>query len=290
MRTSPFLLAGLLVATAACDNLTAVSVDNGASGIKGGLTVIVTDKPFAYDLVESAVVRVDQIRVHSDATGSSGFEVLYSGPALEFDLLDLTNGVTQFLVDAQVPVGTYHQLRLHVLGGRLELIDGDVFSTALGNLELTSTGTSGLKVFIDPPIEVVSSASSTLLIDFDLSKTFQAVPGNDPLNATKFKLKPVVHAVNQSLTGEVRGVVEESNGAGGFVGVAKASVYLQPFGDPDPAHSIAATASAADGSYALIGVPPGTWDVLALKDPKQGTVSGVVVVKGNASFADPIIQ
>lgn len=290
MRPIPLLFASVLLTLTSCDNATAVSVDNGATGIKGGLTVIVTDKPFAYDLVESALVRVDQVRIHKDATGSSGFETLYSGPALEFNLLDLTNGVTAFLADAQIPVGTYHQLRLHVVGGRLELIDGDVFSTELGNLELTSTGTSGLKVFIDPPIEIVQQVSSTLLIDFDLSKTFQAVPGNDPLNATKFKLKPVVHAVNLSLTGEVRGVVEMSNGAGGYVNVAKASVYLQPFGDPDPANSIAATASAAEGSFALIGVRPGTWDVLALKDTLQGTVHGVVVHKGNVSFADPVIQ
>lgn len=261
-----------------------------AAGGQGELVVEVTDKPFAYDLVASAIVRVDEVRVHQDANGEEGFTTLYSGKAIEFDLLDLTNGVTQVLVRTDIPVGTYNQLRLHVVGGRIELIDGDVFSTELGNLHLTSTGTSGLKVFIDPPVEIVSQASTTLLIDFDLSKTFHAVPASDPLDASKFLLKPVVHAINRSFSGEVSGVVLGDDGTGALVGVAKANVYLQPFGDPDPENSIASTASAADGSYKLIGVPPGTWDVLAISGDLSGTVSALSVTVGNVTTADVTIE
>lgn len=262
----------------------------GAAGGQGELVVEVTDKPFAYDLVESAIVRVDEVRVHPDADGEEGFTTLYSGKAIEFDLLDLTNGVTQLLVRTDIPVGTYNQLRLHVVGGRIELVDGDVFSTELGNLHLTSTGTSGLKVFIDPPVEIVSQASTTLLVDFDLSKTFQAVPANDPLDASKFLLKPVVHAVNRSLTGEVSGLILRDDGSGAFVGVESANVYLQPPGDPDPENSVASTASGSDGGYKLIGVPPGTWDVLALSGDLQGSAAGIVVAVGNVTHADVVIE
>lgn len=266
------------------------SVSSTTSGDQGELVVEVTDKPFDYDLVVSAVVRVDEIRVHQEVDGEEGFETLYKGQPIGFDLLDLTNGVTKTLVRADLAVGTYQQLRLHVVGGRIELVDGDVFSTELGNLQLTSTGTSGLKVFIDPPVEVQSELSTTLLLDFDLSKTFHAVPANDPLNATKFQLKPVLHAVNKTMTGEVSGVVQVDDGLGGLAPVDMATVYLQPFGDPDPENSIAATASAEDGGYRLIGVPPGTWDVLAVKDAQQGTFSGVVVEIGNVSHADVVID
>lgn len=273
---------------AACSGST--SVTSTTSGEKGELVVEVTDKPFDYDLVASAIVRVDEIRVHQEADCDDGFETVYQGKALEFDLLDLTNGVTKVLARVDLPVGTYHQLRLHVVGGRIELVDGDVFSTELGNLQLTSTGTSGLKVFIDPPIEVVSELSVTLLLDFDLSKTFHAVPASDPLNAAKFQLKPVLHAVNKSKTGEVRGLVQVDDGAGGLAPVDMATVHLQPFGDPDPDHSIAATASVEDGTYRLIGIPAGTWDVLAVKDDLQGTFSGVQVEVGNVSYADVVIE
>jgi hypothetical protein len=266
------------------------SVGSTTSGEQGELVVEVTDKPFDYDLVVSAVVRVDEIRVHKEADGEAGFVTLYSGQQIEFDLLDLTNGVTKTLVRADLPVGTYEQVRLHVVGGRIELVDGDVFSTELGNLQLTSTGTSGLKILIDPPVEVLSELSTTLLLDFDLSKTFHAVPANDPLNAAKFQLHPVLHAVNKSMTGEVAGVVQVDDGQGGLAPVDMATVYLQPFGDPDPANSIAATASTEDGSYRLIGVPAGTWDVLAIKGDLQGTFAGVEVEVGNVSHADIVIE
>jgi hypothetical protein len=281
----PIVLVGFAVA--ACSG---GSGTPSTSGETGELVVEATDKPFAYDLVVGARVDIDEIRIHQDAGADSGFLTLYQGPPIELDLLDLTNGATQILVSADLPVGTYHQLRLHVVGGFIELEDGDVFSTDLGNLHLTSTGTSGLKVFIDPPVEVVSQVSSTLLLDFDLSKTFQAVPGNDALNATSFKLKPVIHATNRSLTGEIRGVVREDDGTGTLVGVPMATVYLLPLGETDPANSVAATASAEDGSYALIGVGAGLWDLLAVKDPKQGSSLGVEVVVGNISSADLVIQ
>lgn len=289
MKHTPLLLA--IVSLSACSGSSNESnaPPPGGTGGEGEIAVEVTDKPFGYDLVTSAIVRIDEVRVSQAADSDEGFVTLYSGKALEFDLLDLTNGVTELLVRTDVPVGTYRQLRLHVVGGRLELVDGDVFSTELGNLQLTSTGTSGLKVFIDPPIEIVSEASSTLVLDFDLSKTFHAVPASDPLDANKFLLKPVVHAVNVSLAGEVGGLVQRDDGTGTLVPVDTASVYLQPFGDPDPANSIASTASAADGSYRLIGVPPGTWDVLAVKDAEQGTASGVEVVVGNVAHADVLI-
>jgi len=267
-----------------------VSVSSTTSNGSGELIVVVTDKPFDYDLVASAVVRVDEVRVGDSQDGEFGLETVYSGAPIEFDLLDLTNGVTQTLVRADLAVGTYDQLRLHVVGGRLELVDGDVFSTELGNLQLTSTGTSGLKVDIDPPVEVVSQLSTTLLLDFDLSKTFHPVPANDPLNAAKFQLHPVLHAVNLSQTGEVSGVVRVDDGTGVLLPVDMATVYLQPLGDPDPDHSLAATATAEDGGYHLIGVPAGTFDVLAVKDALQGTAAGVGVDVGNVSHADVLIE
>ena len=157
-------------------------------------------------------------------------------------------------------------------------------------MKYVNLGKSGLKVFIDPPVEVVGDLSTTLLLDFDLSKTFHAVPASDPLNAFMFLLKPVLHAVNKTETGEVRGLVQTDDGTGVLVPVSMATVYLQPFGDPDPENSIAATASVEDGGYRLIGIPAGTWDVLAVDGDLQGTFSGVQVAVGNVSYADVVIE
>jgi len=294
MKTSGLILS-LSLATAPL--LTACSGGGsysgpGGNGKTGELTVEITDKPFAYDLVTKAVVRVDRIQIQEMSDPDGSFQTLFEGGPIEVDLLDLTNGATQILVRTDVPVGNYDQMRLHVVGGQLELVDGDVFSTELGNLHLTSTGTSGLKILVEPPIQVTSQVSQSLLLDFDLTKSFHAVPGKDPLNATSYKLMPVVHATNRSVTGEIRGVVREDDGSGTgtLVGVAQATVYLMPPGEPDPTNSVAATTTLEDGSYALIGVQPGTWDVLAVLDPKQGRVEGLEVSVGNVTPADVLIE
>jgi hypothetical protein len=266
---------------------------DGAGAAKTGeLVVEITDAPFAHDLVTRAMVQVDRISVLGSGEDDSGAEVLFEGGPIDVDLLDLTNGATQILVRTDVPVGTYDEMRLRVAGGHLELRNGDVFSTDLGNLHLTSTGTSGLKVKVDPAIEVVGDLSFTLLLDFDLTKSFHCVPGNDPLNAKSYKLMPVVRAVNASETGELRGLVQQDDGTGTgtLVGVDAATVYLMPPGEQDPANAVASTMTEPDGFYALMGVEPGTWDVLAVKDPAQGRVDGVEAFAGNVTVVDLEIQ
>jgi len=274
--------------------LSACSGGGGAdatAGAKSGqLSVEITDAPFAHDIVSSARIQVDRISVIEASGGESGTLVLYDGDPIAIDLLDLSGGATDLLVRADVPAGTYDQLRLHVSDASLELIDGDLFSTELGNLHLTSTGTSGLKVHVDPPIEVVGGLSHELLLDFDLTKSFHAVPGSDLMNATSYKLMPVIRATNTSMTGEIRGVVRQDDGTGTLVGVEAATVYLMPPGEGDPANAEASTMTQPDGQYALLGVTPGLWDVLAVKDAAQGRVDAADVVAGNVTSVDLEIQ
>jgi hypothetical protein len=273
--------------------LAAVSCGGGSSSSGGGtgrLQVLLTDAPFAHDIVTSARIKVSAIRVHHDAQADSGFITLPDVTDLELDLLDLQNGLTQLLVDAELPAGAYRQVRLVVEEATLELTNGNVYSTALGNLSLTSTGTSGLKLFVDPPIQINAGATTEILLDFDLSKSFHPIPANDALTATEYKLMPVVRVTNQTATGEIRGTVTEDDGVGGQVGVESATVHILPPGETDPLNSIATTGTLADGSYAVLGLAVGTYDVLAIKDPKQGSVLGVDVVVGTPAIVDIVIQ
>lgn len=272
-----------LLALAACGGGGGNSDDAGGTGT---LELLVSDKPFDHSVVEQALVRVRRVDAHS----TGGFRTLYSGPGVEFDLLTLQAGVTGFLIRADVPAGKYDQLRLYIDSARLELVNGKVYSTALGNLELTSLGTSGLKLKLAPKIEVVSGLDRTLLLDFDLSKTFHAVPANDPLNATKFLLKPHIKVTNLADSGSVRGTVTEDDGTGQVVPVAGATVYLVPPGVSDPTQGLAATGTVAGGKYALLGVAPGTYDVLATSGTKQASFGPIAVAAGNALTIDLFVQ
>src|SRR5687768_10478163 len=113
----------------------------GGSGT-GTIEVLATDDPFAHAIVAEARITVSEMHLR----GPGGWITLLDGPPIELDLLDLRNGVTAQLGSAEIPVGSYDQLRLVVDEGYLKLIDDDEFSTALGNLHPTSTSTSGLKL------------------------------------------------------------------------------------------------------------------------------------------------
>jgi hypothetical protein len=249
----------------------------------GTLSLTATDAPIDHDLVEEALISVDQIRIHASADSESGFHTIYDGPPIELSLLDLCNGVTRALVSAEVPAASYRQIRLHVSRASLRLVNGNEYSTEAGTLKLTSQDKSGFKVFVDPPVVVQSGFSSELLLDFDLTKTFKPVPANDPPNAASFKLHPVIRAANLSECGEVRGVVTTDDGNGGFAAVADATVYILPPGETDLNNSIASTFTGADGAYAVLGLPAGDVDLLATKGGLRDRINAVLVTAGSVT-------
>jgi hypothetical protein len=277
-------LASLLLA-ASC------SGGGGGSSGSGRLVMTVTDDPFPIDIVKQALVHVSEIKIHNDASAEDGFTSLdLPSGGLDLDLLGLRNGITVTAIDTILPPGRIGQIRLVIESASLTLTNDAVYSTDLGNLQLTSGKSSGLKIFVDPPIEIVAGQTTNVLLDFDLSKTFHAVPPPDPLNANKFLLMPGIRAANLVDSGDIRGVVTKDDGTGTFVGVDSADVFVLPPGDTDTNDAIATTATDANGNYAFLGVAPGTYDVLATKDALKGTAAGVVVVAAQSTTADITIQ
>jgi hypothetical protein len=262
----------------------------GASSGTGTLTITATDAPLDHAMVNEARIWIDAITIHREADAESGFLTLYEGAPIEMNLLQLNNGVVQTLVQEDLPAGSYRQLRLFVDRARLVLVNGNVYTTDDGTLTMPSLAQSGFKVFVDPPVQIVDAASTTLLLDFDLSKTFHPIPNNEPLDATTYSLHPVIRAANVSTTGEVRGVVTTGDGQGGFTPVEMATVYVLPPGEGDVGNSVASTFTTSTGHYALLGVAPGTYDVLATKDGLDGRVNAQVVLAGSATVVDVVVD
>ena len=263
---------------------------NPGGGV-GSLELLVTDAPFAHDIVSEARIAITEVRIHRDAAEEdSGFLELYEGGPIEFDLLDLQNGVTRELVRIDLPEGEYRQLRLVISDASLTLVNGNVYSTEDDTLQLTSTGTSGFKVFIDPPIQVVTNTSRTLLLDFDLTKTFHPIPANDALDATRYQLHPVIRVANLTESGVIRGVVTADDGTGQQVGVEGATVRILAPGELDLANSIATSGTRPDGRYAVIGLAPGFYDVVATEGERTRRVDGQQVFAGNATIVDLALE
>jgi hypothetical protein len=281
------ILFGILTLLASCGG---GGSGGGSSGGSGTLTINATDAPLDHSMVSEADIWIRKITIHTDPDADSGFLTVYDGAPIEMNLLHLNNGVVQTLAQHDLPAGSYRQLRLYVDHARLVLVNGNVYTTEAGNLTMPSAAQSGFKVFIDPPVQVVDAVSTTLLLDFDLSKTFHPIPNNDPLNATTYSLQPVIHAANVSTTGEFRGVVTTSNGQGGFIPVELATVYLLPPGETDVDNSIASTSTTSSGQYAILGVTPGTYDLLATKGALDGRVNAQSVLAGSATTVDIVID
>ena len=92
------------------------------------------------------------------------------------NLLDLTNGVTENLASVEIPAGSYDQVRVYVSDASIVLKNGTDY-----DLTVPSGASTGIKVFINPDIEVVGGLTAELLLDVNVSQSFIPLgPPNNP--------------------------------------------------------------------------------------------------------------
>lgn len=175
------------------------SQENDGSGT---LNVRMTDAPYPTDQIAEANITVSKIEIRqSGGNGEEKFTTILDSE-VSANLLDLTNGVTANIASVEVPVGSYDLVRVYISEASVVLND-DAETTF--NLKIPSGAQSGLKVFINPDIEVVGGLSAELLLDVDVSQSF--VPLGPPLAINGFNFKPVIKASNESFAGRVAGTV-----------------------------------------------------------------------------------
>ena len=90
-------------------------------------------------------------------------------------------------------------------------------------------------------------------------------------------------------TGDVQGLIQEDDGTGTLVPVAAATVLILPPGGVEN-DAIASTASEANGAYMVLGLEPGTYDILAELGTKTGRVDGQLISVANATIVDVVIS
>lgn len=226
----------------------------------GRLVVRLTDKPFPYDLVSEANVTVFKVEARrvEDADDSDGQEggspyVLLMEEEIDVNLLDLVNGLTMELADAEVPVGTYDLVRVYVKGVNVVLTDARTY-----DLKVPSGEQTGIKVFIEPGLTVTGGLSADLLLDFDVSRSFVAKGNANTLDRINgFNFKPVIKATNVSTAGTLAGQVtfmeeEVETGLEGAQVTVLAADTVNTTALTDP-----------DGKYTIMGLLAGSYRVLA---------------------------
>ena len=179
---------------------------DATSGSTGRVSILLTDAPGDF---KSAVVTIDEIYLQGDG----GRVVLRSEPWTG-DLLELANATTELVADAEVPTGSYQQLRFVVSGGYIE-VEGTngasrYFATqgytlpagvqAEGALHMPSFSSSGLKVKLPGDAMTVTDGQRVVLVDFDVSRSF----GKEAGNSGRWVMSPVLEATDFAFSGNLR--------------------------------------------------------------------------------------
>ena len=273
MKKLIFLIAAAVLIIAGCNKTTGPG-NNGP----GKLVVKVTDDPFDISFVESATVTINKIEIgNAGPNDTSGFIVL-SKDTVTFDLMQLRNGITQELINLDVPQGNYDLVRLYVTQATLKIKD----QAAELKVKVPSGSQTGIKIFITPSLTVAGGLTSELILDFDLAKSF-VMRGNMSHSAgvNGFIFKPVIKATNNSTAGSIEGVVTDTTSAklvNARVWIAKDTLISTAFTD-------------TLGFYSFIGVTSGTYSVFATKE-NYDTVSysGITVTAGNKIIQNFILK
>lgn len=149
-------LAALLLAAFA---LTGCDILSSDDAVHGRVRVHLTDAP----LDDFTEVNVEITRV--ELLGEDDVYVI-TDEAQVYDLLQLQNGVTATMGEAEVPAGRYHQLRLIVSDeAEVRYVDGS-------EVKIPSGQQTGIKV-IFPSFEIEEEGDVVeLTVDFDVNESF----------------------------------------------------------------------------------------------------------------------
>lgn len=272
------LIVGSLMLVQCSDSTTTPGDDRSSTGT---LTVSITDAPFPIELITEANVTIDKIelrQLQEDGTDEGTPFTVVSEDVQTINLLDLRNGVTSTLADIEIQSGSYDLVRLYVADASISVADTAAGDTTTHDVKVPSGAQTGIKIFVDPAIEVAGGLSAELLLDFNLSASF-IVKGdpNTPAGINGFNFKPVIRAVNQSNAGRMEGfVTAEGNSA-----IANAEVRAMQDS------TIATTFSDSTGFYSLIGLDEGAYNLQAsTADFDTTTVENIDVTAGNVNTVD----
>lgn len=257
MRNNSLLAIGLAASLA----LGACSEWGVASNSDTGTVIIrLADAPG--EEVESAMIWISGVSI----IGENGPQVISTDTA-SYDLLDLQHGVTAHLGSAEIPVGTYNQLRLLVDSARVTLKAPVTFTSGSSSalMKVPSGSTSGLKVNLDN-VSIVPG-ETVLLVDFDVSRSFVFQgPPNGPKSAS---FKPVIHATVMDVAGSISGTVLPDTSRAGLYAILGTDTVAT------------AAADTLTGVYTLRFLAPGMYTVSASAVGFQDAVVDSIVV-GNS--------
>jgi hypothetical protein len=246
------LAAAGVVGLAAC-----TSSETGPAGPPGdGRTaVLLTDAPFPFDRIDRVDIHIAEIGLSPQADTSQGPPgwITVATPDRVFNLLDLQNGVTALLGEADVPPGQYRAVRVIFDPARSSMTDTDGDHPPI-NWQAKGDAPS-LFGLVEEPMAIDENGED-IVIDFDVGRSFL------PDSATGgFLFIPFLRAITRSGSGAIAGTLVGAEG-GAAIPLAAVSVHYAFDSAAALGPLVATSRSDADGAFKASFLRPGRYTVV----------------------------
>jgi hypothetical protein len=247
-------------------------------GREGKTSVFLTDAPFPFDRITRVDIHISEIGLSPQADTSQGDPewITVATPDRIFNLLDLQNGATALLGEADVPPGQYRAVRVTFDPARSSMTDRDGAHPAINWQAKGDTPT--LFGLVEEAMAIDENGED-VVIDFDVGRSFLA-------DGDGFIFIPFLRAITRAGSGGIAGTLVHSEG-GTPIPLAAVSIH-HAFDSAASVGPLVATSRAdASGAFKASFLRPGRYMVVPedLERDVVGPTRSVEVKAGETAQA-----
>jgi len=245
------LAAAGALALAACNTL-----ETGPAGPPGdGKTaVLLTDAPFPFDRIARVDIHIAEIGLSPQADTSQGPPgwITVASPNRLFNLLELQNGATALLGEADVPPGQYRAVRVTFDPARSNMTDRDGGHPPI---DWQAKGDTPTLFGLVEEAMAIDENGEDIVIDFDVGRSFL------PDDGEGFRFIPFLRAITRAGSGAIAGTLLQAEG-GEPIPLAAVSVHYAFDSTSTLGPLVATSRSDAAGQFTASFLRPGRYAVV----------------------------